>query len=131
MYFKIAKKNFGAELLTGFGTRSALGVQKGLCSFQWALWQSLPQYLTRLQRAQLDRVGPCRSQWAQAPVSLLGVGFLGGMALGGGEGRGAWETPPATPGYFFFPFSIYVGHLCGGTVVFSSPNFFSTHNRRL
>ena len=38
------------ELLTGCGTRSALGMQKGLCSFQWTLWQSLPQYLTRPQR---------------------------------------------------------------------------------
>ena len=73
------------ELSTGCGTRSALGMQRGLCSFQWALWQSLLQYLTRPQREQLDRVGSWRSQWAQAPASSLeaGIFFLGGMALGG------------------------------------------------
>ena len=77
------------ELLTGCGTRSALGMQRGLCFFQWALWQSLLQYLTRPQREQLDRVGSWRSQWAQASASSLEAGFfLAGMALGG-EGRGA------------------------------------------
>ena len=87
-------------LPTDCRTRSALGMQRGLCSFQWALWQSLPQYLTRPQREQLDRVGSWRSQWAQVSASSLEAGFffLGGMALGGEEkkGRGAWETP-ATP----------------------------------
>ena len=80
---------------TGFGMRSALGMQRGLCFFQWALWQSLLQYSTRPQREQLDRVGSWRSQWAQAPSSSLEAGFffLGGMDLGGEEkkGRGAWE----------------------------------------
>ena len=75
-----------AELPAGFGMRSALGMQRGLCSFQWALWQSLLQYLTRPQREQLDRVGSWRSQWAQMSASSLEAGFffLGGMALGEG-----------------------------------------------
>ena len=72
------------ELSTGCGTRSALGMQRGLCFFQWALWQSLPQYLTRPQRAQLDILGSTRSQLAQAPASSLEEGFFFiGMALGG------------------------------------------------
>ena len=72
------------ELSTGCGTRSALGMHWGLCSFQWALWQSLPQYLTRPQREQLDILGSTRSQLAQAPASSLEEGFFFiSMALGG------------------------------------------------
>ena len=67
------------ELLTGCGTRSALGMHRGLWSFQWALWQSLPQYLTRPQRAQLDMVRSVCSQLAQAPASSLEEGFFLGM----------------------------------------------------
>ena len=72
------------ELSTGCGARSALGMQKGLCFFQWALWQSLPQYLTRPQRAQLDIFGLICSQLTQAPASSLEEGFFFiSMALGG------------------------------------------------
>jgi len=81
-----------------------------LCSFQWALWQSLLQYLTRPQREQLNRVGSWRSQWAQASASSLEEGFffLGGMALGGeekkGEGLGKPQKPPIT--FFLRKFQI-------------------------
>ena len=66
-------------LSTGCGTRAALEMQRGLWSFQCALWQSLPQYLTRPQRAQLDMVRSVRSQLAQAPASSLEEGFFLGM----------------------------------------------------
>ena len=73
------------EPSTGCGTRSALEMQRGLCFFQWALWQSLPQYLTRPQREQLDILGSTRSQLAQAPASSLEEGFFFiGMALSAG-----------------------------------------------
>ena len=93
-------------------------MQRGLCSFQWALWQSLLQYLTRPQREQLDRVGSWRSQWAQASASSLEVGFffLGGMALGceekNGE-RGVWETPATPPPSFFLKMRLPLLFLLG------------------
>ena len=59
-----------------------MGMQRGLCSFQWALWQSLPQYLTRPQRAQLNILGLVRSQLAQARALSLEEGVFLGMALG-------------------------------------------------
>ena len=72
------------ELSTGCGTRSALEMQRSLWSFQWALWQSLQQYLTRPQRAQLGMVGFCCPQLPQTTVSSLEEGFFfTGMALGG------------------------------------------------
>jgi hypothetical protein len=82
----------------------------GLCFFQWALWQSLPQYLTRPQREQLDRVGSWRSQWAQAPASSLEAGFffLGGMALGGEEKKGEGQAGDVDP--LFHTFFIVSAH---------------------
>ena len=98
-----------AVFSTGFGMRSALGMQRGLCSFQWALWQSLLQYLTRPQREQLDMVGSWRSQWAQVPASSLEAGFffVGGMALGGEEKRARGLGTPATPDRDFLPLKIF------------------------
>ena len=51
-------------------------MQRGLCFFQWALWQSLPQYLTRPQRAQLGILDMIRSQFAQEPALTREGGFL-------------------------------------------------------
>ena len=69
----------------GWGTRSALGMQRGLCLPQAAFWQGLLQYLTRPQREQLNMVFSCRSQWPQV-ASSLEEGFLG-MVSQGREGE--------------------------------------------
>ena len=100
-----------------------MGMQRGLCSFQWALWQSLQQYLTRPQREQLDRVGSWRSQWAQASASSLEAGFfLAGMALGGEEKKGRGLGNPRNPLGTFSPrFFFLQKHVCEkGSLLFKT-----------